>query len=122
MLIPPKHLQNATRETAFKKGVYLSSQHICLGPDVMELLGVDTQNVFLAYYPDRQQLLISPVSNAFFIKLHKASQHIMKHRDKHGTKAIAIHELLIDKIGEVAEGELAFSFQPQSGLLKITLG
>lgn len=120
-MIPPKHIAQKWAQKKADSGVYMSSQHLCLGPDVMALFGADTQNVFLAYYPERQQLLLSPVGNAFFTKLHKATQHILKQKNMRGATSVAVHELLIDEVGPIPDGPLEYEFVPRSQLLKISL-
>jgi hypothetical protein len=80
-MIPPSHLIQQQDRSCPEQGVYFESNHICLNPDVLALWPEPTDNMFLACYPEKNLVLISPVDNAFFTKVHDASQFFLKQRE-----------------------------------------
>jgi hypothetical protein len=121
MIIPPRDIAEQWKKPRPSKGVFLESSHLCLSSDVMEQIGKETQNVFLAYYPEKKYILISSVENSFFTKLHEASQHLLKEKNLNGAKSLALHELLIDHEVNAADRILDYEFVPKTRMLKVMI-
>ena len=78
-------------------------------------------NVYMAAYPDKGYLLITPVNSPFFRKMHDSSQHMLKDRNLKGDKRLALHELLIDEDLDATDRELSHEFLVKSNILKVYL-
>lgn len=119
MIIPPSsHLQSSKKE-APTQGVYLESSHLCFGPELLEFLGKEEQNVFMAIYPEKGFLLVAPISHSFFPKLHPSTQHMLKIKNQEGARSIALHEYLIDHAIDARNRPLKYDLIQKSKLLKI---
>lgn len=119
MFIPPKKHPKPDPNSDFLGKVSLSSMHIILGKQILENWKEEVNNVFFAYYPERTQLLVAPVSHAFFAKLHDSGQLLLKAKNLLGDKSMALHEILIDHDIDPTDRELKFEFMGKHGILKI---
>lgn len=120
-MIPPKHIANQLKKKSEVKGISLESGHLVVSSELMARLGEKVETVFAAYVADKQHLLITDVRNAFFPKLHEATQHMVKLRNARGDASIAIQELIIDQDIPRDQQELAYEFLSQHSILKIQL-
>ncbi|HFA52174.1 MAG TPA: hypothetical protein ENJ95_24415 [Bacteroidetes bacterium] len=122
MFIPPNRLKdNFESDLNIGSEVRLKSSHIHIDKEIAaEVFGKDL-NVFVVYYPEKKSLMVSPVSNVFFKKLHKASQHMLKDRNLKGDKTIALHEIIIDNQIDETDRDLEYELQPGLGILNIKL-
>lgn len=122
MFIPPNRLKNSFESLKKEAGkVQLKTSHLLIDNTLAsEAFGVD-QNVNLIYYPKRGLLMIAPVSDELFTKLHKAKRHMLKDRNVEGDKTIALHELLIDNEIDSTDRSLDFEYQKELGVLSVNL-
>ncbi|MEM7371468.1 MAG: hypothetical protein AAF587_22830 [Bacteroidota bacterium] len=121
MIIPPKHLAHQFGKSNSGEGVYLKSNHLCFGQEVVEQVFQDQLNAYMAVYPEKGYLILSSISHPFFKKLHDASQHMLKMRNSSAERSIALHELLIDHDLNLAEGPLKYEIKQSSNILKVYL-
>lgn len=122
MFIPPSRLKNhfeAKRDN--KSQVRLRSKHLIIDHEIIESIFSNEDNVYMVYYPDKNTLLIAPLSDELFKKLHKAGQHMLKDKNLKGDKSIALHETLIDHQLAAEDRDLIFKVEPALGLLNVTL-
>ena len=122
MFIPPNSLKNnykADSDTGSK--IRLKSSHLHIDREVVKEVFGDALNVFVVYYPDRHSLMIAPISDELFKKLHKAAQHMLKDRNLKGDKTIALHETLIDNQVDETDRDLEYELQSGLGILRVKL-
>ncbi|MEO0898104.1 MAG: hypothetical protein AAFY71_16965 [Bacteroidota bacterium] len=101
--------------------VFIDRNHLYLPNSIVSQVFKEEENAFLAFYPEKKLLLLSPISNAFFKKLHPTTQHMLKRKNLKGDKSIALHELLIDHELNVSSEPLKYEFREKSTVLKIYL-
>ncbi len=101
--------------------ITLKSSHLYIPGEIATKVFGDDPQAYLAYQAERGTLLVAPVSQQWFYKMHKPSQHLLKTRNLQGDKTIALHEILIDNALDDEDRELAYTVQDTSGILKINL-
>ncbi len=101
--------------------VALKASHLYLSASVAEPVFGNESRAYLVYHADRSTLLLAPASFQWFHKLHKASQHMLKTRNRQGDQTIALHEILIDHDLDDTDRALDYVIQESTGILKITL-
>jgi len=122
MFIPPRHLQSQFRAGASSASpVRLRASHLHIDGELAQTVFGDCENAYVVYYPGRQLLLIAPVTDEDFKKLHQVQQHMVKDRNLQGDKSIALHELLIDQQLREEDRDLPHELQAGLGVLKVTL-
>ncbi len=119
MIIPPNHLAHQMKKDRENGEVFMEGSHLCLSGAMVSQVFKEEENTFLAFYPEKKLLLLSPVSNAFFKKMHPSTQHMLKRKNLKGAKSVALHELLIDHELSVSPGPLDYEYREQSAILKI---
>jgi len=102
-------------------GITLKASHLYIPGEIAAKVFGDEQRVYLAYQAERATLLVAPVSQQWFNKMHQPSQHMLKSRNLKGDKTIALHEILIDNALNDQDRELEYTLQGTSGILKISL-
>lgn len=122
MFIPPSSLKDQfTQQKSRKSPIRLQADHILIEQAIVaEIFGED-KNVYMVYYPEKRSLLIAPISDDLFKKLHKASQHLLKEKNLKGDKSIALHEILIDNQINQEDRDLEYKAEPALGILNIQL-
>jgi hypothetical protein len=122
MFIPPSNFKQKAASNAVKREpIRLKSSHLLIDDEIAGKAFGDCQNVYTVYYPDRNTLMIAPVTDELFKNLHKASQQMLKDRNLKGDKSIALHELLIDNQINETDRDLAYEFQEALGILNVKL-
>ena len=122
MFIPPKqHIENKKQTDTPVYPVRLQSSHLLIDRETASQVFGDDQNAYAVYYPHKKTLMLAPVSDVLFKKLHKASQHMLKNRNLNGDKSIAFHELLIDHQLDDSDRALEFKVEPALGILNVTI-
>lgn len=122
MFIPPPNYQPEDRnQEAGVANLRLKASHLQVDRQLAaEVFGAD-QNALIVYYPDKQSLLIAPVSDTLFKQLHKAGQYLIKDRNAYGDKTIALHDLLIDHQLDATDRELDYEWQRELGILNVKM-
>ena len=122
MFIPPQKIKDSfSSDTTDSRIVALRSSHLLIGKDLAKEAFGDIQNVYMAYYPANRSLFIASIEDNVFKQLHKASQHMLKNKNLHGDKSIALHEILIDKEINATDRTLAFEFDPLMKVINVKL-
>lgn len=122
MIIPPKHIsQFLNSHNDSVQTVLLKESHIYVPAQVATACFENQQNVYLAYYPQSRSLLIASIQDDNFKQIHKASQKMLKNRNAHGDKSVAIHDILIDHNINGEDRELEYAFQTELNILNIKL-
>ncbi|MEM6840815.1 MAG: hypothetical protein AAF944_26205 [Bacteroidota bacterium] len=102
-------------------GITLKSSHLYISGTIAQQVFDNEPQAYLAYQAERGVLLVAPVSQQWFYKMHQPSQHLLKARNLQGDKTIALHEILIDHALDNRDRELEYTLQDTSGILKISL-
>ena len=101
--------------------IALKASHLYIPVDIATKVFGEDQHAYLTYQAERSTLLVAPVSQQWFYKMHQPSQHLLKSRNLKGDKTIALHEILIDNSLDNQDRELEYSVQDASGILKVSL-
>ena len=122
MFIPPQKISdNFSSGATASRTVELRSSHLLISSDLAKEAFGDSQNVYMAYYPDSRTLFVASIEDDVFKQLHKASQHMLKNRNLQGDKSIALHEILIDKEINTTDRTLAYEFDPLMKVINVKL-
>ena len=101
--------------------VTLKSSHICIDAELAQRLSIAGPYILLSYQNEAKRLLLAPVDNTWFNKIHKADQYFLKMRNQKGDYATAIHALLMDYEINTTDRELDFEINEATKFLKINL-
>ena len=93
--------------------ITLKSSHLYIPGEIATKVFGDDPQAYLAYQAERGTLLVAPVSQQWFYKMHKPSQHLLKTRNLQGDKTIALHEILIDNALDALEEGTPSGAPPQ---------
>jgi|TARA_B100000965_G_C19602304_1_gene763519 hypothetical protein len=104
-----------------KSEIYLKSSHLIIPAEISNQVLKGCNSVYVAYKEDLNLILVSPKTNTWFPKLHSSLEFILKNKDLHGTKSIAIHEIFIDHDLESSDKTLICSINQEQNFLKIEL-
>lgn len=122
MFIPPqKFIPLKNEAIANDNPIRLQSSHLLIDREIASQVFKNDHNAYVVYYPKNNSLLVAPVSDELFKKLHKANQHMLKDRNLEGDKSIALHELLIDNQLDDSDRKLEFKVEPALGILNIKI-
>ena len=104
-----------------REGIHLQSSHLLIDKALSGQVFEGSATVYVSYNSEQQVMLVSPNSNAWFPKLHKAKECILKAKDLHGTKSVAIREFIIDHDLENEDRPLDFEVNGDKRFLKIEM-
>ena len=122
MFIPPGNLQERGKEEATSvSAVSLKSSHLYINAKIAQKIFGEAANALVVYYPTPRSLLIAPIKDELFKKLHKAKQHMLKERNLQGDKTIALHEILVDHQIDDTNRALEYTIEEGLGILKVSL-
>ena len=100
--------------------VSLKSSHIYLDNELVADVFGNIHYAYAAYNVTQKQLLITPVSSQWFVKMYESpAQFLLKDRNLKGDKTLAIREILIDNDLDTADRNLEFELVEKTSLLKI---
>ena len=101
--------------------ISLKSQHLIISSELVESYFQNSPYVLLSYKEEIGKLLISPVDNAWFTKMHKADQYFLKQRNLKGDNSTGIHALLLDFDLDDSDRDLSFSENSTSNFLSVDI-
>ena len=101
--------------------VALKSSHLCIDAELARHLSIKGPYILLSYQNDIKRLLLAPVDNKWFTKIHKADQYFLKMRNQQGDYATAIHGLLMDYEINSTDRNLDFEINSDTKFVKIDL-
>ncbi len=101
--------------------IALKSSHIYLESELVETIFGNVHYAYAAYLKEKHQLLITPVSSQWFVKMHKPAQFLLKSRNLKGDKTLALREILIDNEIDTTDRELDFEVIAKTKLIKVTI-
>ncbi len=101
--------------------VKLKTSHLYIDSDLAAAAFGETAQVYVVYYKNNNSLLLAPMNDEFFPKLHKAGLLMLKSRNLQGDKTIALHEILIDNDLDDENRDLAYQFTEGVKMLNVKL-
>jgi len=119
-LVPPGYSGQIKRNrVTIENPVCLRSKHLVLHQDVvLSVFGEDT-TVYMAYYPDKNIVMIAPHANEMFRKIHKVKQYLMKAVAANGEHAIPLHGLLLDNDLDIEDRVLNYEANSKLNILTV---
>ena len=122
MFFPPQNQASKKKESIPRKGVSFESNHMILAADIMALWDIEVRNAFIAFYEEGPYVVVCPVGNSFFTKVHKdAVQCMLKDKNLLGDKSIPLHEWVIDNELNTENRSLTYEFLEKAQTLKVYL-
>jgi hypothetical protein len=101
--------------------VKLKTSHLYIESDLATAAFGEIAQVYVVYYKTKNSLLLAPMNDEFFPKLHKAGLIMLKSRNLQGDKTIAMHEILIDNDLDDANRDLEYQYTEGVKLLNVKI-
>lgn len=101
--------------------VILKSSHVYLSAALVEQIFQSIHYAYVTYVAAQKQMLITPVSSQWFVKMHKPTQFLLKSRNLKGDRTLAIREILIDNDLDTTDRVLDYEIVEKTNLIKITM-
>lgn len=102
--------------------IEFKKDHIWINHQLVNKFMNEIEYAYVSFIETHNQLLITPISSKWFIKMYKDhSQILLKSRNLKGDKTINIREVIIDNNLDVTEGPLIYEFVEKTKLIKIKL-
>ena len=101
--------------------IRIKTHHLYIDGDLAKAAFGDAAQVYTVYYPSKKSLLLAPMSDAFFPKLHKAQLQMLKTRNLQGDKTIYMREIMIDNDLDEEDRDLAFDYTEGAQLLSVKI-
>ena len=99
----------------------LKSEHIYLDAELANQFFQAGNPVFISFKEEEKAVLMAPLTNSWFSKLHQAQQTLLKARNQQGDCTTSIRDLILDHDLNATDRELTFTLNNQSKFLKIDL-
>lgn len=101
--------------------IHLKNGHLLLPKALVNRIFGEIHYAYVSYVPDNGELLITPVSSQWFVKIHEPAQFLLKSRNLKGDKSLAIREILIDNNVNEIDRQLKFEIVEKTQLIKIKM-
>ena len=101
--------------------VRLKTNHLYIESALAKDAFGDAPQVYIVYYPNKHSLLLAPMHDEFFPKLHKANLQMLKTRNLQGDKTIYMREMMIDNDIDETDRDLEYNYIPGGQLLSIII-
>lgn len=99
--------------------VKLKTNHLYIEKELAEAAFGDVAQVYAVYYKAKNSLLLAPMNDEFFPKLHKAGLLMLKSRNLKGDKTISMYEIIIDNDLDDTDRDLVVEFTEGVKLLNV---
>lgn len=101
--------------------IHLKSTHIIIEQALAaSVFGTET-HAFVAYVPEQEALLITPVTSQWFAKMHEPKQYLLKEKNLKGDKSLSVRDIFIDFELEAEDKMLSYELVEKTNLLKVKL-
>jgi len=101
--------------------ISLKSSHIYLDAELVQTVFGTIHYAYVTYIVKQRELLITPVSSQWFVKMHKPTQFLLKSRNLKGDKTLAIREILIDNDLDTSDRDLDYITIEKTNLIKVSI-
>lgn len=102
--------------------VKLKTSHLYLEASLAASIFGQAAQVYTVFYPHNKSLLLAPMEDEFFPKLHKAQLQMLKTRNLQGDKSISLQEIIIDHDLDDTDRDLVYDYQVGANMLQVSLG
>lgn len=101
--------------------IRLKAHHLYIESDLAKAVFGDAPQVYTVYYPSKKSLLLAPMNDEFFPKLHKAQLQMLKLRNLQGDKTVYVRAILIDNDLDEEDRDLEYDYTEGGQLLSVTI-
>lgn len=101
--------------------ISLKSSHLYLDNTLIPLIFGEIYYAYVTYAKEQNNILITPVSSQWFVKMYKPTQFLLKSRNLKGDKTIAVREILIDNDVDVTDRDLEYEIIEKTNLIKVKI-
>ena len=101
--------------------ITLKTSHIYLDNGLIEPIFKEIHYAYVTYVEEQGNILITPVSSQWFVKMYKPTQFLLKSRNLKGDKTLAIREILIDNDLDTADRDLEYEIIKKTNLIKVNI-
>ena len=101
--------------------VSLKSSHVYLDSELVERIFDKIHYAYVAYSKKQNQILITPVSSQWFVKMFEPTQFLLKARNLKGDRTLAIREIFIDNDLDTTDRVLKYEVIEKTNLIKVKL-
>lgn len=102
-------------------GIMLRASHLVMDEALASGLFKDAFNALISYKIDRKVLLVSPDYNGWFAKMHSSSTSLLKAKDRLGTRAVSIRQIILDYELDDSDRVLPYQYHRKQEFVKIEL-
>ncbi|MFP2997262.1 hypothetical protein ABN763_15195 [Spongiivirga sp. MCCC 1A20706] len=102
-------------------GIQLKSSHIYLDHVLVDQVFGNIHYAYVAFVEANSQLLITPVSSQWFVKMHDPAQFLLKNRNLKGDRTLAVREIFIDNDLDSSDRILDYELIEKTKLIKVYL-
>jgi len=101
--------------------VTLRASHIYLESALVACVFGDINFAYVTYVEEQGNILITPVTSQWFVKMYKPTQFLLKSRNLKGDKTLAIREILIDNDLDMEDRNLEYEVIEKTNLIKVSI-
>ena len=101
--------------------VALRSSHLYLSAALVKKVFDQIHYAYVTYVKEQGNLLITPVSSQWFVKMYEPTQFLVKDRNLKGDKTLAIREIFIDNELDSTDRELEYEWIEKTNLIKVAV-
>lgn len=99
--------------------VKLKTQHLYIESALAAAAFGNAAQVHTVFYPQQKSLLLAPMEDELFPKIHKTALQMLKTRNLQGDKSISLQELIIDHDLDASDRDLVFTHQEGIQMLQV---
>lgn len=100
--------------------VELKNLYLLIGSEVMATCLNNEENIYFCYYPEKNKLLLSPVTSPFFSKIHKSQSAFLKLRNAQGTRSFQLASIFLDN-PDLSEQDRVLKFEANTDIQLLTV-
>lgn len=104
-----------------EKRIKIQSDHVIIEADLVEQIFGKIQHAYITFLAEQEQILITPVSNQWFVKLYTPHQFLLKSKNLQGDKTLPLRSIMIDHNIHFNHSELYCEVVKELELIKIFL-
>jgi hypothetical protein len=101
--------------------ITLKTSHIYLDNELIEPIFGEIHYAYVTYVEEQGNILITPVSSQWFVKMYKPTQFLLKSRNLKVYKTLAIRYILIYNDLDTADRDLEYEIIEKTSLIKVSI-
>ncbi|MEM7575425.1 MAG: hypothetical protein AAF433_21155 [Bacteroidota bacterium] len=119
--VPVGQTGGSTNEALTTGSVQLRNRHLIISADAAQNAFGDEVQVYLVYYPKGEMLLLAPMSDQDFKKVHDCGLTMLKIKNLAGDRSLSLEEIIIDHELDASDRPLTANGAPGLKMLQIIL-